>query len=136
LIGKFVRVYTLHHPAGADVLKDDPILVVEGFNWPAALLTSLWALWHGMWVIALLSALAAVGLQYGLDYLGANDAAQLAVTIGFSAVFGFCGNDWKRAKMSRRGYRLQGIIAAPDPDSARRRWFDLHPPGAPAGSGY
>ena len=54
-------------------------------------------------------------------------AVQLVAGIGFSAVVGFCANDWRRAKLHRQGYRLQGVVAATDMDSARRRWFDLHP---------
>lgn len=130
-----MRVYTLHHPAGADALKDDPVLIREGFNWPAALFTSLWALWGGMWLVALLLFMAATGLQIALELAGADRSVQLVAGIGLSAIVGFCANDWRRAKLRRRGYRLQGIVAAADMDSARRRWFDLHPPGGAVGAG-
>ena len=130
-----MRVYTLHYPSHADVLKDDPVLVKEGFSWPAALFTSLWALWGGMWLAALLMFVAAVGLQLVLDLAGAEISVQLAAGIGLSVIVGFCANDWWRAKLHRRGYRFQGIVAAPDRDSARRRWFSLHPPGGAAGAG-
>lgn len=131
-----MRVYTLHHPAGADVLREAPVLVKEGFNWPAALFTGLWALWSGMWLIALLLFGAAAGLHAAMDFAGAGEPVQIAAGIGFSLIVGYCANDWWRARLERRGYRLQGIVAAPDKDSARRRWFDLHPPGDAAGAGY
>jgi len=130
-----VRVYTLHHPSGADVLKEDPVLIREGFNWSAAFFTSFWALWGGMWLIALLLFVAAAGLELALEFAGADRSVQLAAGIGFSAIVGFCANDWRRAKLLRRGYRFQGVVAAADMDSARRRWFDLHPPGGVAGAG-
>ena len=131
-----MRVYTLHHPSGADVLRDDPVLIKEGFNWPAALFTSLWALWAGMWLVALLIFIAAAGLQLGLELAGADRSVQLVAGIGLSAIVGFSANDWRRAKLHRQGYGLQGVVAATDMDSARRRWFDLHPPGGVAGAGF
>lgn len=131
-----MRVYTLHHPTGADVLQEDPVLVREGFNWYAAVFTGLWALWAGMWLVALFLFVAAAALLIGLEFAGAERTVQLAAGLGFSAIVGFCANDWRRAKLHRRGYRLQGVVAATNMDSARRRWFDLHPPGGIAGLGF
>jgi len=130
-----VRVYTLHQLPGADALKDDPVLVKEGFNWPAALFTCIWALWAGMWLVALLIIIAGAALHFALELTGADPLVRFAAEFGFFAIVGFCANDWRRAKLHRQGYRLQGIVAAADSDSARRRWYDLHPPGA-AGLGY
>lgn len=120
-------VYTLHHPSDADVLKDDPVLIKEGFNWPAAFIASLWALWGGMRRAALLIFVAAVGLQLALELAGAEKSVQLVAGTGLSAIVGFCANDWRRAKLRQRGYRFQGIVASPDMGSARRRWFSPHP---------
>jgi hypothetical protein len=136
LIGNSVRVYTLHHPADADVLKDDPVLVREGFNWPAAVFTFMWALFSGLWLVSFLLFVAALILLGGLAYLGAGQSVEIAAGIGFSAIVGFCANDWRRNKLLRRGYRLQGVVAAEDVETARRRWFDLHPPGGIAGAGF
>ncbi len=131
-----MRVYTLHYPTGADVLQEDPVLVREGFNWYAALFTSLWALWSGLWLVALLLFVAAAALLIGLEFAGAGRSVELAAGIGCSAIVGFCANDWRRDKLHRQGYRLQGVVAAANMDSARRRWFDLHPPGGMAGVGF
>lgn len=131
-----MRVYTLHYPATADVLQDDPVVIKEGFNWPAAFLTFLWALWNGMWLAALLVFLAGAAMGVAFDLAGASDPVRFAAGVGLSLIVGFCGNDWRRAKLRRRGYRFQGLIAADNADAARRRWFSLHPPGAAAGAGY
>ena len=122
-----MRVYTLHHPSDVDVLKDRPVLIKEGFNWPAAFYTSLCALWGRTWLAALLIFVAAVGLQLALKLAGAERSVQLVAGIGLSAIVGFCANDWRRAKLRRRGYCFQGIVAAPDMGSARRWWFGPHP---------
>ena len=47
-----MRVYTVHILPGADALEDAPLLVREGFCWPAAIFTVFWALWHRMWLVA------------------------------------------------------------------------------------
>ena len=121
-----MRVYTLHHPSDVDVLKDDSVLIKEGFNWPAAFYTSLCALWGRTWLAALLIFVAAVGLQLALELAGAERSVQLVAGIGLSAIVGFCANDWRRAKLHRGGYCFQGSVAAPDMGSARRRWFSPH----------
>ena len=120
-------VYTLNHPSDADVLKDDPVLIKEGFNWPAAFFASLWALWGGMWLAALLIFVAAVGLQLALELAGAERSVQLVAGAGLAAIVGYRANDRRRAKLHRRGDRFQVIVAMPDMGSARRRWFGLHP---------
>lgn len=130
-----MRVYTLHHPPSPNTLRNDPVLIREGFNWPAALFTSLWALWARLWLAALLTFVAGAGLLLALEFAGADGTIQLVAGAGLSAIVGFCANDWRRGKLQRRGYCLQGVVAATDMDSARRRWFDLHPPGGIAGAG-
>jgi len=127
-----MRIYTLHSLPGADALDHPPILVREGFSWPAALLTGLWALWHGMWLAALLIVAAGAGLQVALAFAGADVVAQGVVAAGFALIVGFCGPDWRRARLSKQGYRFEGVVAATSFDSAQRRWFDQHPTGRPA----
>jgi hypothetical protein len=124
-----MRVYTVHSLPGADAFDDPPVLVREGFSWPAALFSGFWALWHGMWLFALLLFAIVAGLEAGLHVLGADPVVRGAVAIGFFLIVGFCGHDWRRARLARRGYRFEGVIAATGFDLAQRRWFDLHPPG-------
>lgn len=110
-------------------------MVKEGFNWPAAIFTVFWALWSGLWLVALIIFLVSAGLQVALELTGADQTVQVVAGLGLSLLIGFCANDWRRAKLSRRGYRLQGIIAAENMDSARRRWFDAHEHGGFSGAG-
>ena len=131
-----MRVYTLHHPNDADVLQDDPVLIREGFNWLAAVFTGLWALCSGLWWISLLLFVVSIGLHLGLEFIGAGPLIQIVAGFGLSAIVGFSANDWRRVKLYRQGFRLQGVVAAPDVESARRRWFELHPPGGLTGAGY
>lgn len=124
-----MRVYTYHEVPGASALADDPILIKEGFNWIAALFTVFWALWHGLWQVVLVILIAGAALEAVLYLIGADPVAQTAAALGLAAIVGFCANDWRRAALSRRGYRFEGVVAAETADNARRRWFDRYPPG-------
>jgi hypothetical protein len=122
-----VRLYTVHLPAGGPVPGEEPILVKEGFCWPALFFSFLWALWHRMWLVALLVALASIALEIVLSATGANGAARGAINLGFALFVGASANDWRRAWLARRGLRLSEIVAADDEDMAGRRWGDAQP---------
>jgi len=122
-----VRVYTVHTLPGADALQEAPLLVREGFCWPAAVFTVFWALWRRMWLAAFLLVLAGV-LPSALELVGANPPVVLAASAGIFLVAGFSGNDWLRARLRRQGYRFDGVVAAAEEDAALRRWYDLNPP--------
>ena len=124
-----MRVYTYHERPGASPLEDEPVLVREGFSWPAALFSVFWALWHRLWLAALVLFVLGSALEAGLAFLGADPAAEAAVMIGFAAIVGYCANDWRRARLGKQGYRLAGIVTADTMDTARRRWLDQHSPG-------
>lgn len=127
-----MRVYTYHERPGASALTDEPVLLREGFNWAAALFSVLWALWHGMWLMALVLLVAVSALEAGLAFFGADALAQAMANMGLAAIIGFSANDWRRATLRKRGYRFAGVVAADTIDSAYRRWVDLHPAGGAA----
>ena len=118
-----MNVYTIH-------VKQDlsEILVIrEGFCWPAFVFGPLWALRHRIWAaFVILSATIAVLLaaDWFLRPDGVVRAAAVTAVVLFS---GFAGNDWRRAAAEMRGWRMAGLAAAPDRDSALRRYFDLNP---------
>ena len=108
-------------------LDPDPVLVKEGFCWPAFFFGVVWALVKGLWLAALVLAGVSVALAIGLTLIGADPAVATAVWLAFALIVGFGANDWRRAKLARQGLRFSGVIAAPGRDSALRRWFDLNP---------
>ncbi len=122
-----MRIYTVHTLPGADALEEAPLLVREGFCWPAAIFTVFWALWHRMWLAAVLLFVAGL-VPSVLEYAGANPPVLLALSAGIFLIAGFSGNDWRRAKLRRLGYRFEGVVAASEEDAALRRWYDLNPP--------
>lgn len=130
-----MRVYTMHYRPASRSPDRDIAVVKEGFCWPAALFTVFWALWHRLWLAAVLIIVAGVGLELVLALSGADGATSAACLVGFHAFIGFEANDWRRAKLLRLGHRDAGIVAAQDAESGIRRFFDLHPEHLPRGDG-
>lgn len=116
-----MRLYTVHtRPWTAD---GDPVLVKEGFCWPAAAFTALWALWHRMWLeaLAILSVAAALGV--GLAFVGIDVVSNLAIQTGFQALLGVIGNDLLRLALRRRGLVEEGVVAGERRDAAEFRYL-------------
>jgi hypothetical protein len=120
-----LRIFTVHlgprsgpfAGAGARELA----LVKEGFCWPAALFTVLWALWHRLWFTA--AALVLVpGVIYGaLEYAGLDTSVRVAAVLGIRLVVGLFANDWRRLELARRGFEEAGVVAARGLDAAELR---------------
>tara|TARA_R110000787_G_scaffold36855_11_gene93836 strand:- start:597 stop:986 length:390 start_codon:yes stop_codon:yes gene_type:complete len=125
-----VKLYTVHLPAGAGsglAPGVEPVLVKEGFCWPAAIFSVFWALWHRLWMLALLLLLASAAIETGLAALGADEAFRVAASLGFALFVGGTANDWRRYWLAREGYRLCDIVGARNQDDAFRRWGDAQP---------
>ncbi len=120
-----MRVYTVHSPPRFADPDAEPQLVKEGFCWPAAYFTVLWALCHRMWVAAaLLAASVAIGFAV-FSLLGLDPLSRIAVAFGFFVFVGFSANDWRRRALARRDYEEAGVVAAPRAEAALRRFIDL-----------
>ena len=122
-----MRLYTVHIPVGGRIPGEEPILLKEGFCWPAFFFSFLWALWHRLWLVALLLVLASAALEAVMSQFGANDTLRGAVTLGVAVFVGATANDWRRRGLAKKGYRLTDIVAAGDEDAACRRWGDAQP---------
>jgi len=121
-----MRVYTVHEPPPVAATSDLE-LIREGFCWPAFLLGALWTLSQGLWLATalILAAFAALGVVAVL--LSLDGLTLAALVAAFALIIGFGANDWRRAALARRGWRLVGLSAAPEADAALRRYLDLHP---------
>lgn len=99
-----MRAYTAHSRARGLFEEPDLLLVKEGFCWPAFLFGWLWALWHRMWLTALLLLLVELALAAAAERLGLATAAQVALAFGMMLFVGFAANDWRRRSLRRRGF--------------------------------
>lgn len=129
-----MKVYSVHLRAGAHTPDRDAVLVKEGFSWPAFFFGPLWALYHRMWFTAL--GLFALSILIGVakSILHPDPLTDTAITLGVMTLIGGGGNDWLRTALAARGWRQEGLAAAPDRDTALRRFFDLHPDAAGGGA--
>lgn len=100
-------------------LEAKVVLVASRFSWSAFLFTGLWALYHRLWLVALLwllSVFVLVGLE---GYLGGETGFWLYVA--FSAWLGFAAADLRARKLVMKGYRWRSVVAAHDRNDALLR---------------
>lgn len=92
--------------------------VKQGFSWPGFFLTVFWAFHKRLWPQAI------IGLMIGFIVVAFPPIAQFEQqTLGRSGlplimglIFGFNGNDWRRRRLSLRGWShvLPGEAGGPD----------------------
>lgn len=129
-------VYTVHESPKplSDPLERAARLVFinDRFHWLAAIFPAIWLLVKGMWwelvaYLVLISALIGV-----LDVLGATPAAVSIIVVIVQIVFGFEAGALYRASLTRRGWRMQGTVAARNTVECERRFFEAWLPQLPS----
>ncbi len=126
-----MRIYTVHEMSGGPIgAADAAVPVKEGFSWPAAIFSVLWALWHRLWLAALIFFLANSILSWLLTDFGADGLAKGAVSIAVALIIGWTANDFRRRKLEKKGYRERGVVIAGDRETALQRYFETRAPSA------
>lgn len=118
-----MQVYTVHiHPGDADPMEN-AILIREGFNFWAFLLTGVWALYHRLWLgfIAIVAVSAVSGLLVSLLNGGPEMDFALALLTGIGV--GLIGNDLRRRKLAAKGWKMVDIVAGKNVSDAEYRCF-------------
>ena len=95
----------------------------EGFSWGALVFGLLWALWHRMWVVALLLFVlsAILSIATNLELLGPGFAALLQFGIGL--IFAFEARSLQAKSLERVGFRRATLIQASNGEAAERVYF-------------
>ena len=131
-----MRLYTVQHRPNGDISGDpDVVLIKEGFCWPALFIPLLWLLYRGQfWGL-----LAYLGLTVGLSAVaygaGLNETAVLLLLLALSLLVAAQANDWRRWRLSAKGYELVTVVAAGNLRRAEEIFFYHHwedPNAAPA----
>lgn len=118
-----LRMYTTHrHDAGL-YAGPEILLVKDGFSWPAFFLGPIWALWHRMWLTALLIFVASLVVGVAGELSGLSSAAQTVLGLGFAVVVGVNANDWRRSSLHRRGWDDGASVLATTREAAEWRLF-------------
>lgn len=121
-----MRIYTVFTPSlleGIEVAPDAEA-VKEGFCWPALILSVFWALWHRLWMAALIFFAASVALGAVLVVTGAGVLTSATASLGMAALIGWAANDLRSAQLLRRGFAERSPVIAPTGDLAIQRYFE------------
>jgi hypothetical protein len=120
-----MKLYTVHaepaRPPGIEGWPEPkgppPVLVKEGFSLGAFLFGPLWFAWNRVWwwALGLLALVLAAAFLLPEGIAG-------AVILALQLLAGFEGRDAVRARLAKRGLPMQGVVVAPDLDTA---WFRL-----------
>ena len=118
------KIYTVHVKAGEPRALEAPIFVCEGFSFWAFMFGPVWAIYHRLWLVALvLFAVAALfGAASEKQWLDEPSLAVLQIAIG--VIVGYHAHDWRRAKLAKRGYIMTDVVASDALLRAQQRFFD------------
>ncbi len=122
-----MRLYTVHVRRHGPDADSDLILIKEGFCWPAFFLGPLWALWHRLWLAALVLLVAGLALGGGGMALRLDGLSQGALSVGFAAIVGFVANDLRRRRLERRHFTNAAVVSAAGREAAELRFLDGEP---------
>lgn len=97
--------------------------VKKGFSWPGFFFGFIWAFVKGLPGIGFLLIIAAVGLRVLEAVAVAERSSGMMVFVALLylavlLVVGFQGNNWRRSKLTQKGYILTKAIDAANPDAA------------------
>jgi hypothetical protein len=104
------------HPSG------DMEAIKEDWSWTAFLFGWMWALCHGMWLVAL--GILGLGLlvAFGARGLGVQDSSALVMTALYgivnSIVLGSIGNSLRASWQVGKGYACVGVVQASNAEEA------------------
>ena len=99
------------------------VFVKEGFSWGALLVPGIWLIWRGMWLELFAFCLLLLLLGWALGGIDAGNAVFGWTLLGMILLFAFEANELRGAALERRGYKVAGLAAGPDRDSAELSFF-------------
>src|SRR5262245_20792203 len=110
-----VRFYTVHTRRGpwsdSDLGGQQTVFVKEGFSWGAFLFSALWALWHRMWLAALIIVAGSMGLALLGDLLDIPPALDGTLALAWALLIGFEAQDWRRRALARRDFAEVAVVS-------------------------
>ncbi len=106
-----MRIYTVHVKPDDKGINFKPVFVKEGFTWPGFVFVLLWALYHRLWLPAILLVVAEFLMVLLTQAHLLTHFSMLAIHFGFHLFVGYQGNDWLRNSLKRRGYIVSDITA-------------------------
>jgi hypothetical protein len=125
------KVYTAH-VRGRGRADSDIVFVKDGFSWPAFFFTVLWALWHRLWLFALIVLAGGSAIGLVSDLLDLDPLTDAAIGLAWAVLIGYEANDARRRALSRRDFDFEDIVLGQNLSQAEHRFFFKHQHLAPA----
>ena len=120
-----MKIYIVHMSTKRNELKQIPIILRDGFSFPAFVFTAVWAVWHKLWTLAVVIILIWIGGGSFLHYFGADEFVYFFVFSGFALMLGYLANDFLSKALCRQGFQPVGLVAAKNLELAFRRWATI-----------
>jgi len=123
-----MSVFTVYEPPlrAADELANPArfVFVRDGFYWWAFLLTPLWMLRHGLWLVFVIYLAGSILLVAALLVGGASTYVIVLVTNLVSYLIGMEAGTLRRFTLKRRHWRDVGVVGGSTLEAAERRFFE------------
>lgn len=125
MFGVSEKVFNVYEKPEAVEPTERVQLLREGFSFWAFSFGGLWLLAQREWLLLALYAglVAAMGMLAAA--LRLPELALLPLQVWLQLMFGFHAYDLQGWLLLRRGYRLTGVVVAPDEIAAERRYYDV-----------
>lgn len=114
-----MTLYSIFEKPQAKAAKDRaPVAIPERFSWFAFLLTPLYALMHGLWLLVIFWIALVMGLAYAARVIGPEASFWLYVVVVL--FLGFEAPALRRDWLLFRGWQWRGDVISTAEDIAQR----------------
>lgn len=123
-----MSVYTVHEPPlrATEAIADPEsfVFVRDGFSVCAFLFSTLWMLWHRLWLVLLVYVVVVAAVETALRYLGASEVFLVVVGLMIGLLVGLEAGALRRFQLARLGWKNVGVVSGRNLEEAERRFFD------------
>ncbi len=127
-----MRLYTVYQgPEAAG--EADLLFIKDGFCWPALFLPFIWPLFRGLWLVALAILVSMLAFSALVESGAITPLAGSVLEVVLTLAVAFEGNNLRRWRLSRRGWREVGMVSGRNLADAERAFFreiEVTPTGA------
>ncbi len=105
----------------ADIVDDDSVLIIEKFNWLAAIFPPFWLMAKNLWVELVLWFAFIIALSAVSSFIGSEAIFWIYI---ISAIYiGFEAPNIQIKSLKRKGFIAQGDLIAQDYEQAQVAWI-------------
>lgn len=116
-----MKIFTVHIKPGDS--GAGAVFVPEGFSIWAFLFQPFWALYHRLWLVAVLMVLVALGLEVLAVRMQLSETQAWLLQFLLAVLIGAEARDFWRWTLTRRGYETRAALAGDDEEEAEIRYF-------------